>query len=121
MADRPNASKVDLRSLHWCAPPPPLPLHPHPPPNFFFIPDMRWDDPRTEEEISLARAAAGGTTINAEGVEEEVDVSFTSAEDGLEILWRDPLQVLEWKDDVRLRDFEEVFFAEGGHLNGVGF
>lgn len=66
---------------------------------------MRWNDPRTDEEIATARAAAAGPDPLPEG--EEVDVSFTASDDGLEILWKDPLQVLEWKDDVRLKDFEE--------------
>ncbi|KAK4705368.1 hypothetical protein P7C70_g837, partial [Phenoliferia sp. Uapishka_3] len=81
--------------------------------------DMRWDDPRTDDEIEAAKTAVSGKPTSAD--DDTVDVSFTSSEDGLEILWKDPLQVLEWKDDVRLKDFEEVFFAEGGHLNGKGF
>ncbi|KAL8278623.1 hypothetical protein RQP46_008915 [Phenoliferia psychrophenolica] len=81
--------------------------------------DMRWNDPRTDEELASARVAVAGPDPLPEG--EEVDISFTSSNDGLEILWRDPLEVVNWGDDVRLREFEEGFFAEGGHLNGAGF
>ena len=39
---------------------------------------------------------------------EEVDVSFTQSIDGLEILWKDPMKVVNWGDDVRLKEFEDA-------------
>lgn len=81
--------------------------------------DMKWEDPRTEDELNWARLAAAGA--NFEGDLGEVDVSYTVSGDGVEIKFENPLEVLEWKDDARLRDFEEAFFAEGGKVNGQGF
>ncbi|KAM0752545.1 hypothetical protein T439DRAFT_286821 [Meredithblackwellia eburnea MCA 4105] len=68
--------------------------------------DMGWNDPRSDHDQAIARMAAGATGDPEK--DKNIDISFTSADDGLEILWRDPLQILEWKDDVRLRDFEET-------------
>lgn len=76
---------------------------------------MRWEDPRTDEELRSARQAAAGA--NFTGDLNEVDVGYTISGDGVEIKFEDPLEVLEWKNDVRLRDFEQAFFDEGGHLN----
>lgn len=81
--------------------------------------DMKWEDPRTETELEWARQAAAGA--NFEGNLGEVDVSYTVSGDGVEIKFENPLEVLEWKDDPRLRDFEETFFALGGQVNGKGF
>ncbi|ORY81239.1 mannosyltransferase putative-domain-containing protein [Leucosporidium creatinivorum] len=81
--------------------------------------DVKWVDPRTEEELTWARIAAAGADF--EGDLNEVDVSYTVSGDGVEIKFENPLEVLEWKDDPRLRYFEDAFFEEGGRVNGQGF
>ena len=109
--------------------------------------DMRYDDSRSEDEQAWARIAAVAARDPDDplGENEVPDISFTMAEDGMEVSkgcgvrldggggtdaacfhvvqmkFRDPLEIREWKDDPRLRDFEDAFFEEGGVLNAKGF
>lgn len=79
--------------------------------------DMRWEDPRTGDELQSARIAAAG--YDYQGNMNDVDVSYTVSGDGVEIKFENPLEVVQWRGDGRLRDFEQSFFAEGGKLNAV--
>ncbi|KAI5474519.1 alpha 1,2-mannosyltransferase, glycosyltransferase family 71 protein [Pseudohyphozyma bogoriensis] len=72
--------------------------------------DMRWEDPRTELEIAQAKAAASGTPDDPSD-DADIDVSFTSSDDGLEIKFESPLMMLQWADDVRLKGFEDAYVS----------
>ncbi|KAL8278621.1 hypothetical protein RQP46_008913 [Phenoliferia psychrophenolica] len=80
---------------------------------------FRFDEPRTDDERAAAWIAKAGSEPDI--ALKEFDDSLTRSSDGVEILWRDPLKTVSWADDVRLRDFETAFFAEGGHPSGNGF
>lgn len=67
--------------------------------------DLKWEDPRTEAAINSAKRVAGAALGKSA---DEVDVSFTASDDGLEIKWENPLVMQEWANDPRLRDFEDV-------------
>lgn len=79
--------------------------------------DVHWEDPRTEDEIMSAKRAAAGESFD--GNWDDVDVSYTVSSDGVEIKFENPLEVVQWSQDGRLRDFEAQFFANGGKLNAV--
>lgn len=79
--------------------------------------DVHWSDPRTEAEIHSAKIAAAGEGF--QGNWDDVDVSYTVSSDGVEIKFEDPLEIVQWSHDGRLRDFEKEYFANGGKLNAV--
>ncbi|KAG0143192.1 hypothetical protein CROQUDRAFT_661603 [Cronartium quercuum f. sp. fusiforme G11] len=54
--------------------------------------DIKWSDPRSEEEKEKASD---------------------------EIKWEDPLEIAQWNDDERLKDFEDKFFDMGGRTNSA--
>ncbi|GAA6021382.1 hypothetical protein JCM10207_002029 [Rhodosporidiobolus poonsookiae] len=90
--------------------------------------DYHWDDPRSDEDKWIAKLSVASVSPNPddkplEDLANEVDISWTAAEDAWEMKWNsnEVLEVVQWKDDPRLRDFEEAFFAEGGKVNGRGF
>ncbi|KAK4046908.1 hypothetical protein OIO90_006390 [Microbotryomycetes sp. JL221] len=83
--------------------------------------DVKWEDPRTGDEIRWAREAAKSVMIKPPAVIEDVDVSYTVSGDGVEIKFEDPLTVENWEQDPRLKQFESTFFNEGGVLSAVGF
>lgn len=90
--------------------------------------DYHWDDPRSEEEKSDSRRSVALGLPNPEHksldeLADGVDISYTSAPDGFEVKFdaNEVLEVVQWADDPRLRDFEAAFFDEGGVVNGQGF
>ncbi|KAK4047491.1 hypothetical protein OIV83_005404 [Microbotryomycetes sp. JL201] len=83
--------------------------------------DVRWEDPRTEDEIRWARQAAMSAMVKPPSNVDEVDVSYTVSTDGVEMKFEDPLSIEDWSGDARLKDFEKTFFDEGGVLSAVGF
>ncbi|GAA5904617.1 hypothetical protein JCM6882_004922 [Rhodosporidiobolus microsporus] len=91
--------------------------------------DYDYSDPRSDEDKRTAKLSVAAVTPNPDNQSLEelangVDICYTAAPDGWESKWcdgRDVTEVVAWKDDPRLRDFEEAFFEEGGKLNGKGF
>ncbi|KAM0790329.1 hypothetical protein ACM66B_003214 [Microbotryomycetes sp. NB124-2] len=83
--------------------------------------DVKWEDPRTGDEIRWARQAAMSAMVKPPSNLDDVDVSYTVSTDGVEMKFEDPLSIEEWSVDSRLRDFEKTFFDEGGVLSAVGF
>ncbi|GAA5992174.1 hypothetical protein JCM11641_007787 [Rhodosporidiobolus odoratus] len=91
--------------------------------------DYHYDDPRSEEDKSTAKLSVAAVLPNPDHkslaqLAEDVDICYTAAPDGWESKWcdgKDVMEVVQWKDDPRLRDFEDAFFLEGGKLNGKGF
>ncbi|GAA5998961.1 uncharacterized protein JCM10292_005826 [Rhodotorula paludigena] len=92
--------------------------------------DYSWSDPRSSEELATARLSVAATLPNPSSLplsqladEAGIDLSYTAAGDGFELRFveDEATEVVAWKDDARLRGFEEAFFAEGGKLNGKGF
>ncbi|POY72267.1 hypothetical protein BMF94_4701 [Rhodotorula taiwanensis] len=90
--------------------------------------DYHWDDPRSDEEKSDSRHSVALGMANPEHksldeLADGVDISYTSAPDGFEVKFdsNEVLEVVQWGDDPRLRDFEAAFFDEGGVVNGQGF
>lgn len=98
--------------------------------------NVEWHDPRSDDERAQVRrrifdalppAVVAGDGKEVEGEikrpasADEVSDRTTRTGDGVEMTWQDPLVVRQWRDDVRLRSFEETFFALGGKLSGKGF
>ncbi|GAA5958578.1 hypothetical protein JCM3765_006679 [Sporobolomyces pararoseus] len=93
--------------------------------------DYRYEDPRTDSQkldakISVARSRENPLNQTLEELAKEIkddDVCYCAANDGFEtrLCGEDLTEVVQWKDDPRLRGFEDAFFAEGGKLNGKGF
>ncbi|GAA6057560.1 hypothetical protein NBRC10513_006572 [Rhodotorula toruloides] len=90
--------------------------------------DIRFDDPRSEDEtwsakLSVASSSPNPSRLPLEALAANVDVSYTAAPDGFELkFWQDEvLEVVHWADVPRLKGFEEAFFEVGGKVNGEGF
>ncbi|GAA5821126.1 hypothetical protein JCM11251_001976 [Rhodosporidiobolus azoricus] len=91
--------------------------------------DYHYDDPRSEDDKRTAKLSVAAVSPNPdnkslEELAQDVDICYTAAPDGWESKWceeKEVTEVVAWKDDPRLRDFEEAFFEEGGKLNGKGF
>jgi alpha 1,2-mannosyltransferase len=85
--------------------------------------DSRTDDQRWDAKLSVARAMENPLNQTLEEIAKEVDVCYCAANDGFEtrLCGEDLTEVVQWRDDPRLRGFEDAFFQEGGHLNGKGF
>lgn len=93
---------------------------------------MTYKDTRTAEELaqqrallSLSRQLSISSDLSASPtplLREEIPMNVTITKDGIEMYWGESaLSVKEWSDDVRLKDFERVFFEEGGVLSHSGF
>lgn len=90
---------------------------------------MTYKDTRTPEELaqqrsllSLSRQLSTSSATSTPITEEEIPMNVTTTKDGIEMYWGESaLSVKEWSDDIRLRDFERVFFEEGGTLSAPGF
>ncbi|GAA5930315.1 uncharacterized protein JCM15063_004771 [Sporobolomyces koalae] len=90
--------------------------------------DYHYEDPRTGEQIEEAKLAVAKHMENPENrtleeLAKDVDVCYCAANDAFEtrLCGEDLTEIVQWNDDPRLRDFEEAFFTEGGHLNAAGF
>ncbi|BGP35340.1 hypothetical protein JCM10296v2_007176 [Rhodotorula toruloides] len=90
--------------------------------------DIRFDDPRSDDETWSAKLSAASSSPNPsrlplEALAANVDVSYTAAPDGFELkFWQDEvLEVVHWADVPRLKGFEDAFFEVGGKVNGEGF
>ncbi|GAA6064524.1 hypothetical protein JCM10212_004775 [Sporobolomyces blumeae] len=90
--------------------------------------DYHYDDPRTSEQIAAAKLSVAVSMPNPDNkslsdLAADVDVCYCAAPDGFELrlCGEDLTEVVEWKDDPRLREFEEEFFKQGGTLNAKGF
>ncbi|BGP20067.1 hypothetical protein JCM10213_003549 [Rhodosporidiobolus nylandii] len=91
--------------------------------------DYHYDDPRSDEDKNTAKLSVAAVSPNPENkplgeLARDVDICYTAAPDGWESTWcsgEDVLEIVQWKDDPRLRGFEEAFFREGGQLTGKGF
>ncbi|GAA5875087.1 hypothetical protein JCM16303_005003 [Sporobolomyces ruberrimus] len=96
-----------------------------------FCIDYKYEDPRTEEQVQEAKMSVARNMLSSthegnkslEEVAKDVDVCYCAANDAFEtrLCGEDLTEVVQWKDDPRLRGFEEAFFQEGGVLNGQGF
>lgn len=72
------------------------------------------------KEAQVERISLAASKLEIDQVKKTLNVTTTS--DGLELYWgENSLTVKEWFDDVRLKDFEKVFFEEGGVLSNPGF
>lgn len=80
--------------------------------------DMKYKDPRTPSEL-LTQQNHANEKIGLH--DHNAPLNVTTTLEGMEIFWENTLKVREWRDDVRLRDFEDVFFEEGGVLSAPGF
>lgn len=91
--------------------------------------DYHYDDPRTPHQIDRAKLSVAQTLPNPSNLTltelaKDVDVCYCAAPDGFETKLcgeENPTEVVQWKDDPRLRGFEDAFFEVGGHLNAKGF
>ncbi|GAA5907033.1 uncharacterized protein JCM6883_006119 [Sporobolomyces salmoneus] len=90
--------------------------------------DYRYEDPRTDDQrqeakLSVARHLENPLNQTIEELAKEVDVCYCAANDGFEtrMCGEEVTEIVKWKDDPRLRGFEDAFFQEGGHLNAKGF
>lgn len=85
--------------------------------------DMAYKDIRTESDVDSQRHILNSLkdsdiVHDPKSLSEEARPEITLTADGLEFYWgEDSLSVNRWSDDVRLKQFESTFFAEGGKLN----
>ncbi|GAA5873215.1 hypothetical protein JCM8547_008603 [Rhodosporidiobolus lusitaniae] len=91
--------------------------------------DYHYDDPRSDDDKWTAKLSVAAVSPNPDNkslqeLAEQTDICYTAAPDSWETKWcngDDVTEIVQWKDDPRLRGFEEAFFREGGKLNGKGF
>lgn len=89
--------------------------------------DMRYEDPRTQEERRKDLEYEQKHPIyNEKGEKQDPKGQITHGTDPngdeVAINWElDPLYANMWKDEARLANFEKAFYDEGGKPNGKGF